>query len=139
MLYEGKRGNKMRKIKFRGKDIDNNWVYGDLLHGVGTEKNKFFILPIRENLSYIPNCHPLNGVEVDPNTICQLIYGTDPDVGDVYEGDILKLTDDNGLTWVTNVYIGGVISIHGREYYCTNLEYILYNIEYEIIGNIYDN
>lgn len=62
----------MREILFRGKDKDGNWVEGDLIHGVGYYKSgKLFILPIKYNLAYVPNCDPLDGVEVIHETVGQ--------------------------------------------------------------------
>lgn len=62
----------MRYIKFRGKDIlSGDLVYGDLIHEVGSKNGRMYILPTVVNLAYVKNCHPLDGVEVDPETVGQ--------------------------------------------------------------------
>lgn len=57
----------MKKIKFRGKDRDNMFQYGDLTH----EGNLVFVDEIR----------------VDPDSVAQFV-GYDVDENEIYEGDI---------------------------------------------------
>ena len=57
----------MREIKFRGKDKDGYFVYGDLTHEIGG----VFVGDIR----------------VDPESVAQFV-GCDADGIDIYEGDI---------------------------------------------------
>ena len=76
----------MRTIKFRGKGIKSNeFVYGDLIHGVGSKHGKMFILPITVNLAYIKNCDPLDGVEVDPETVGQFTGLYDKNGVEIFE------------------------------------------------------
>ena len=58
----------MREIKFRARRTDKDeFVFGDLLTGMGYKKGKFFILP---HLSYYPSdCKSVDGYEVIPETI----------------------------------------------------------------------
>jgi len=79
-----------REIKFRGRDIiSGDWVYGDLIHGVGAKHGRIYILPIQINLARVKNCHYLDGVEVDPETVCQLIVLHDKNEKEIYDGDII--------------------------------------------------
>ena len=45
-----------REIKFRGKCLKSgDWVFGDLIHGVGAKAGKFYILPNKINLASVNN------------------------------------------------------------------------------------
>lgn len=41
-----------RKIKFRGKcSQSGEWIYGDLIHGVGSKRDNVYILPYIVNVA----------------------------------------------------------------------------------------
>ena len=41
-----------REIKFRGRCVrSNDWVHGDLIHGVASKSGNLYILPNRINLA----------------------------------------------------------------------------------------
>jgi hypothetical protein len=102
-----------REIKFRGKRVDNGeFVFGDPIHGVGWKKGKMYILPLVENLAYLPGCHHLDGYEVIPETVGQLLAKVkreNDDVDEIFEDDlivhgerILQVAFINGNTTLVN-------------------------------------
>ena len=123
----------MRTIKFRGKDIiSGELVYGDLIHGVGSKAGKCFILPLQVNLAYVKNCDPLDGVEVDPETVEQFTGLYDKNGKDIYEVDIIE----EGLVYFDDEYLGFFV----KGDFVEGEHKPLYDIPLpKILGNKYDN
>ena len=131
----------MREILFRGKDKDGNWIEGDLIHGVGYKKGNMYILPIVENLAYIPNCHPIDGVKVVSETVGQFTGLTDKNGVKIFEGDIYK--DSWGKLSIVEFFYADEhkTSGHGSSdrIIIVGLKLDFAPKHIEVIGNIHDN
>lgn len=129
----------MRKIKFRGfttNYTDNEWVYGDLIHH---DIDETYIMPQNDKYWDIPN----DGERVDKITVCQFTGLEDKNGREIYEGDILKLIDEDGSEIIVCVifinYIGGfVLKEHMRDIKYFRIE-DFGESNREIIGNIFEN
>lgn len=139
----------MREILFRGKTESGKWVEGDFFRekdGFGKINYKIFRI-----LGYgLWEKH-----EVIPDTIGQYTGLQDKNGVKIFEGDILEITifrtyEDHhrrvATIWRTAVeYYDGAFTIkdHGETYPLSEYIYpggaCVYQSEFEVIGNIYDN
>lgn len=143
-----------RPITFRGKcSKSNEWVYGDLIHGVGSCSGKYYILPDKINLAYVKHCDPLNGVAVVQETIGQYIGLEDMKGNRLFVGDIVcnfnhlewewrgvvKFSHGLfGVEWLANVKQQSMVGAWGQKHNLRRLDDDILERQV-LVGNIFDN
>lgn len=131
-----------REIKFRGYSVKSEeWVYGDLIHGVGWKKGNIYILPDVVNLAYVKNCDPIDGVHVETDSIGQFTGTLDINNKEVYESDIVCIQADI-MTFMRDGFTGKVRFMESGFYVDSGDDaYPVWSDAYqvEIIGNVYQN
>ena len=144
-ILEPKEGEGMREIKFRGKRVDNGeWVYGyyytQIITHAGNRKSRDHFMRTEQNIRY----------EVDPDTVGQYTGLKDKNGKEIYEGDIVELTNTyKGMNTKSIVEIDFIdFTFAGKwkeEYSPSGYMYNplgSYNfpiVTIEVIGNIYEN
>ena len=125
----------MRTIKFRGKNLDGEWVYG------------FYVEKERQTLNGFEKKHFIvnDGYDyVKPDTVGQFTGLHDKDDKEIYEGDILSRKDGGALLKVEfrhgafgYEYCGEFHAWAGNH----NFTFNPYDtdVDFSIIGNIHDN
>ena len=126
---------KIENIKFRGKSKrTGEWLYGDLEYN-----RKKDIARIH---SYDDEGEYIGQQEVDKGTIGQLIAKIRKPKGDiceVYSQDIVKLTAYDGEIQYVIVDNRGFVESKFLEFR-TLIHFVDdYDVEWEVVGNIYDN
>ena len=128
----------MREILFRGKRSDNGkWVEGELLHDMQNRPHLYWKTP-----KELPIVFSNNAI-VGPNTLGQFTGLIDKNGKKIFEGDIVKVTDDYGETNFSDGGIGDVEFYDGSWYISGEVHNGLNDLTkvyyVEVIGNIHDN
>ena len=137
----------MRDILFRGKRTDNGeWEYGDLWCNPYGKRVVCIVSPINGQGT-------TDGNEVDPETVGQYTGMKDKNGKKIFEGDIVRLTDEhNEMEWTAVVVFGNPNGdynwgwqLNAVEEFDGNKDILLWvdmeesGAYCEIIGNIHDN
>ena len=143
----------MREILFRGKRVDNGeWIEGGYAENGG---KTFIIVRTRyipdtrdwDTVEYYENnpCYHLSMIEVDPETVCQYTGLTDKNGRKIFEGDIVRYTDEvigkgKADEIKYNETHAAFCRLHKSE---MGLQYLFIDEAIantiEVIGNIFDN
>lgn len=134
----------MREILFRGYcSMSSEWVFGDLIHGVGSKKGNVYILPNLGNLRRVKYCEPIDGVQVDPKSVGQYTGIIDSFGARIFEKDILEVYnhDNPERIYRSIVYFPVDFVQKDCRYASRNTTYptsCCGNI-FEVVGNIFDS
>lgn len=119
----------MRTIKFRGRHLCGEWLYGSLIH-LNDGKNDVYLIQDEDGSSE----------DVEEDTIGQFTGLSDCVGNEIYEGDIIKheTADFFGeILWHKNGYF--YIKDSSSEGDHTPLGKMLESEDFRVIGNIHDN
>lgn len=118
-----------REIKFRGKNKKNGWIYGFYFINRGEHfiVQDGIVSPFNTHLDFV----------VEPETIGQFTGLYDRKEKEIYEGDIIRRSDNRiGVV----VFINGGFMIESKIYgRCVRTPLYVFGEKSEVIGNVHDN
>ena len=128
----------MREILFRGKSVNDYWIYGNL--NFYPDINRTFIR--KNNKELLPSFQTSLEEEVSKNTIGQYTGLTDKNGKKIFEGDIIKSCEYDDVYFVEycaddNYPAFDVVPEMNIE--CNGLSHLHIVEGIEVIGNIHDN
>lgn len=144
----------MREILFRGKRTDNGeWVYGYYTKAKYYLNGEEMHIIFAPDVEAFPHCEFTEYEEVDPETVSQFTGLYDNHGTKIFEGDIVRLTDEhNEMEWTAVVVFGNPNGDYNWGWqlkaigeFDGNKDILLWvdmaesGAYCEIIGNIYDN
>lgn len=131
----------MRDILFRGKRIDNGeWVCGDLIWADYIPARAWISSPDDGNrlrrIDTGSKTAEWRGIEVDPDTVGQYTGLTDKNGHRIFEGDIIKFTDEKKyiVTFFTDASAFGFEDDYSGFLFARHNSNIC-----KVVGNIHDN
>lgn len=121
---------------FKAKQKDNGeWVQGYYVKGLDMYDKEIHLI-FEPATSFYSNGETAGWSEIDPSTVCKCTGLKDKNGKLIWENDIVKINNSGVNTIVTFRDFEIICTIPGGKYYKHRLEY---DMEYEVIGNIFDN
>lgn len=126
-----------REIKFKGKNKDIGWVFGQLAYGLNGET--YIIEEVELDNSYGLEetiLYPVMWYRVDPKTIGQFTELYDKNEKEIWESDIVEITREGIYEKGIIIFKNGCFFIKSKENLLALYNCELNNYKVKVIGNI---